>query len=455
VRFGSACSGIEAATVASAHLGWEPAFYSEIDPFCRSLLSEKYPQTPLYGDFSKITAEQCGPVDAIVGGTPCQDFSVAGKRAGLDGARGNLTLEFVRLVERVHPRWVFWENVPGVLSIDGGRAFGAFLGALGQLGYGWSYRVLDAQHFGVPQRRRRVFVVGYFGGWQPAAAVLFEPESVRGNSPPSREARQGVAPTISARTKGGGGLGTDFDLDGGLIARCLNAGGCNRIDGESETFIPFDLAQITSAVNRSSARPGDPMPPLCSGGQPHVAGTLAASGAGTQRPAGNANETDLIVAHALRADGFDASEDGTGRGTPIVPTIARSTGAGWYTEDDKASVRAQSGGTTFDVLTTPIGFYANDSGNDAGDNLAPTLRSMEGGGGNHPAVAGVGVRRLTPRECERLQGFPDDYTLITHRGKPAADGPRYKALGNSWAVPCVRWIFERMDYVDSLLSPPR
>jgi DNA (cytosine-5)-methyltransferase 1 len=172
------CSGIEAATVAFGPLGREPVGFAEIDPACCALLKEKYPDVPNYGDFT--TVPDIGPVDLICGGTPCQDFSVAGKRAGLDGARGNLTLEFINLVRRLRPRWILWENVPGVLSIDGGRAFGTFLRGLEECGYGWAYRILDAQHFGLAQRRKRVFVVGYFGAWQPAAAVLLEPEGMSG-----------------------------------------------------------------------------------------------------------------------------------------------------------------------------------------------------------------------------------------------------------------------------------
>ena len=155
--YGSVCSGIEAATVAWHGLGWRPAWFAEIDPFASAVLAHRYPDVPNYGDFTKI--ESAGPIELLVAGTPCQSFSVAGRRLGLDDPRGNLTLEFLRLASRLRPRWIVWENVPGVLSIDGGRTFGAILGALAELGYGFAYRVLDAQYFGVPQRRRRVFVV--------------------------------------------------------------------------------------------------------------------------------------------------------------------------------------------------------------------------------------------------------------------------------------------------------
>ena len=217
MRYGSVCSGIEAATVAWEPLGWRPSFFSEIDKFPRAVLAAHYPKVPLHGDFTTIKAGEYDAIDLLVGGTPCQSFSVAGLRGGLEDGRGNLALEYLKLSQRLRPKWLVWENVPGVLSSGGGRDFGSILGGLVELGYGFAYRVLDAQFFGVPQRRRRVFVVGYLGDWRRAAAVLFERHSLSGHSAPRREAGQRAAPTISARTEGGGGLGTDFDLDGGLI----------------------------------------------------------------------------------------------------------------------------------------------------------------------------------------------------------------------------------------------
>jgi DNA (cytosine-5)-methyltransferase 1 len=281
IRYLSICSGIESATVAWHPLGWQAVAYAEVDPFPCAVLHHHYgsarplrmpdpnepgitvkearhrraaikgvaylPEAshngvPNLGDFTQIQARDLrSGIDILVGGTPCQDFSVAGLRAGLDGSRGNLTLEFLKLAQRLRPRWLVWENVPGVLSNNDGRDFGAILGGLAELGYGWSYRVLDAQYVrvdgyarAVPQRRRRVFVVGYLGDWRRAAAIFFERACLSGNSPPRREAGQGTAPTLSARTQGGGGLGTDFDLDGGLVAHTLNAkGGAGRSDAES------------------------------------------------------------------------------------------------------------------------------------------------------------------------------------------------------------------------------
>ena len=198
--FGSVCSGIEAASVAWHHLGWRAAFLSEIEAFPRAVLAHHYPNTPLHGDFTTIQAGQYAAINVLVGGTPCQSFSVAGLRGGLADGRGNLALEYLLLAKRLRPKWLVWENVPGVLSSAGGRDFGSILGGLGELGYGFAYRVLDAQYFGVAQRRRRVFVVGHIGGqWQRAAAVLFERHSLQGNTPACVATRQ----RPSTRSSGG------------------------------------------------------------------------------------------------------------------------------------------------------------------------------------------------------------------------------------------------------------
>jgi DNA (cytosine-5)-methyltransferase 1 len=527
------------------------------------------------GDFTKIGAEDVGTIDLLAGGTPCQSFSVAGKRAGLDDPRGNLTIEFARLADRLRPLWVVWENVPGVLSIDGGRTFGAFLGLLVQLGYGVAHRVLNAQFFGVPQRRRRVFVVGYLGDWRPAAAVLAEFHCLSGYPPPRRQARQGVAGGVEVGPAGGRLTNTAPTIDTGCkdgftrnqlgvgvlsstdeTSHCLNAGGMGRQDYETETLLAHTLL-----AKENDSRDAD---------------------------------KQTYITHSLSADGFDASEDGTGRGTPMVPVAictahTQSNGSGFsddvahtlesggaqavaFAQNTRDEVRLYGGdGKTVGALAAQPGakqqsyvaFSAVDYGGDTGD-IAPTLRSMNNtsghanGGGqvaiafaqnqegdvlsgdvmhslgtnanatsrNAPTVAftlhgndgttstasptevagsvrtrapgsienssttavlqeqsvtwsgeltastdvagtlqrgGEGgrvdgvmtpqmaVRRLTPRECERLQGFPDDYTLVEYRGKLAADGPRYKALGNSMAVPVMRWIGQRIAAVDAIL----
>ncbi|CAB4187332.1 Dcm Site-specific DNA methylase [uncultured Caudovirales phage] len=241
MRYLSVCSGIEAASVAWHPLGWEPVAFSEIEKFPSAVLAHHYPGVPNWGDMTKFKEWPDATIDLLVGGTPCQSFSVAGLRKGLADPRGNLALTYLALADRYRPEWLVWENVPGVLSADNGEAFGAFLGGLGELGYGWAYRVLDAQYWGLAQRRKRVFVVASLGGWQRAAAVLFDSASLRGDSAPRREAREGIAnaiterpdrgggnsegqrliaataPTLQSQRTGGGGPRGDFHYDGGLI----------------------------------------------------------------------------------------------------------------------------------------------------------------------------------------------------------------------------------------------
>jgi len=209
VRYLSVCSGIEAASVAWEPLGWEPAAFAEVEKFPSAVLAHHWPQVPNLGDMTRHESWNLGAIELLVGGTPCQSFSVAGLRKGLRDPRGGLMLTFLEIAQRQRPRWIVWENVPGVLSSHGGRDFGAFLGALGDLGYGWAYRVLDAQWCGLAQRRRRVFVVGCLGDGAAAATVLFESESVRRNPAPSREARERTAATLVRGSARSGGIGYD------------------------------------------------------------------------------------------------------------------------------------------------------------------------------------------------------------------------------------------------------
>jgi DNA (cytosine-5)-methyltransferase 1 len=204
-------------------LGWQPAFFSEIEPFPRAVLNHHYPEVPLHGDFTTIKTNQYRPIDLLVGGTPCQSFSIAGLRGGMDDSRGNLALEFLKLAKLLRPRWVVWENVPGVLSSNGGRDFGSILAGLGEVGYGFAYRVLDAQYFGLAQRRKRVFVIGYLGDWRLAAAVLFERKSLRGDPAPSREKGKKIADTLSVGANQCSGFPGDFTEHCADIAPTLNA----------------------------------------------------------------------------------------------------------------------------------------------------------------------------------------------------------------------------------------
>lgn len=637
ITFFSVCSGIEAATVAWSPLGWQCVGVSEIEKFPSAVLAHHYPDVKNHGDFTTVDVATLPRVDILCGGTPCQAFSVAGLRRSLDDARGNLSLSFVRLAHELADnnglRNVVWENVPGVLSTKD-NAFGCFLGALvgaddavpPPAGRRWpdegmvsgpkgraAWAVLDAQYFGLAQRRKRVILVADFGNGADPAAVLLEFHGLSRNPPTRGEAGKDIAPTISARTKGGGGLGTDFDLDGGLvesariaptvstgtrgvgdfelggglayapeIARCDATREGSSQDYETTTRVAVDVAPTMRAGGNSTGgdrpygtdvdtcdslavvsihadaigRTGDALTPgpdaagvvrlrnpgmgivddgttynLMASGQPHAvayavqAGALRTNpksgldGVGVQEgisytlearsevqavvysimpqnsgkdykarivdvaqpimaagPSNGNQGGDVVcvtgtVTHTLKAEGADASEDGTGRGTPIV---------------------------AFD--TTQITSKANRSNPQPGDPCHPLSA-----GAHPPAIVGSAVRRLTPRECERLQGFqwlcsPDypgawqddagrwwspDYTIIPYGNKLkgeakdelaayfertgqfmmevadgewvfdheafeaawprlAADGPRYKALGNSWAVPKFTWLGRRI-----------
>jgi len=379
MRYGSVCSGIEAATMAWHSLGWVPSFFSEIEAFPRAVLEHHYPEVPVHGDFTTIEADQYGSIDLLVGGTPCQSFSIAGLRKGLDDDRGNLALEFLRLAQRKQPKWVVWENVPGVLSSNGGRDFGAFLGALVELGYGFAYRVCDAQWWGVAQRRRRVFVVGYLGDWRRPAAVLFEREGLFGNSPPSREEGERVAPAVTT--------GPPFSRTGN-----------ERVECEA-------IVTMTFAGNKQS----------------DVAATL-----------------ETTCHDYSRADGFNT--------VAFAPVTANCLSA---SPSSHSSPNVASG--QGDVVA-----FAQNSRNELRESDVVGALATGGGkpGQGYPAIRkNLAVRRLTPTECERLQGFPDGFTQIPYRNKPAdkcPDGPRYKALGNSMAVPVMRWIGERIKTVEEL-----
>ena len=304
MKYGSVCSGIEAATVAWHPLGWVPAWFSEIEDFPNRVLSHHYPTVPNLGDMTTILTQKFDrKIDLLVGGTPCQSFSVAGQRGGLDDERGNLALEFCRILERLKPRWFVWENVPGILSSDGGRALiPTVLGKMSECGYGVAYRVLDAKYFGVPQTRRRLYAVGYLGDWRRASAVLFEPEVLSGDSATSKNPEQ--ARKDSALVQVGAGKGSGF------------------VD---------------------------------------------------------------VYNHAMESNW-------TGQ---YAPTVTASFGLG--------------------------------------NAIGPKVLTAKG------------IRKLTPLEGERLQGFPDNYTAIQN----AKDSERYAAIGNSMAIPVMRWIGKRINKVDA------
>jgi DNA (cytosine-5)-methyltransferase 1 len=594
-------SGIGGPECAMPHWDWR--WCAEIEKFPSAVLKARHPTSVNLGDINAEDfverAQRIGRPDVIVFGSPCQDFSVAGRRVGLDGDRGNLALVALGIVNRLRPRWMVFENVPGLLSSRsgsaeaerqvregpvGGRAdgdedsdFAAFLALVQQCGYLGCYRITDAQYAGVPQRRCRIFAVFHLGDWRPAAAVLFEPEGLRGDHPPSRETGKGVAPTISARPSAGGGLGTDFDLDGGLdesavevliakplsaargvasshredmetyvvdvgnpdgpvgsvsskwskgsggpagdecynlvvgslnangkapgsatsqdaekgllvpiafggnnskgpievaTARNAHAGPAVRQDFESETFvvafdprdrgddgrgyerepnfseispaitvkqpavIVFDETQITSAENRCQPKNGDPSHPLVASARPPA---IAFNWQG------GGNQTML---------GYDADSDLTGTQSsgqhPAVAINMRGREGGALPElSDAASLRSPSGGSSRSFVFKASHFTRGKDGQPSG--VSTPLGAEPDKGDQDPILlTGTAVRRLTPTECERLQAFPDGWTDIIFRGKPATDGPRYRALGNAMCVAEIRWVLQRIELFEKL-----
>jgi DNA (cytosine-5)-methyltransferase 1 len=398
------CSGIEAASVAWESLGWTPVAFAEIEKFPSKVLAHHYPGVANLGDMTRFREWDIerDAVDVLVGGTPCQSFSVAGLRKGLDDPRGNLALTFVAMVDHYRPEWVIWENVPGVLSSSGGRDFGSFLGALGQLGYGFAYRVLDAQYFGVPQRRRRVFVVAHSSGdSRRAAEVLFEPESLRGDSTKSRKTGQDTA-------------------------QCLTTGTGCRYDPNTETLIPITFRKSRRAQSAEDFETWVP---------DGVTNTLNCFDLGDIRSVDIVVEPIALAENTIGRQPMNGGNgDGYTVGGPMYTLNATGVhgvahpahafkirGVGHYTGINGGVAKPGTGGS---------GYMGQDE-------KAYTIATSQ----DQQIMHGMAVRRLTPTECERLQGFPDGYTDIMPE---TPDGPRYKALGNSMAVPVMRWIGSRI-----------
>lgn len=453
MRYVSVFSGVEAATLAWDQLGWEPVAFSEIDPFPSAVLAERFPDVPNLGDITQIDWSEIGPVDLVVGGSPCQSFSVAGKREGLAGASG-LMFEYIRCVRELRPRWFVWENVPGALSSEGGAAFGQLLTEMDDLGYGLAWRVLDAQFFGVAQRRRRVFLVGSLGdgGAERACEVLFEPESLRWDPTPSREKRKALA----AAAEGGAGgasepaipINTMIATRGGKLGRGTGFGVGD--DGDPAYTVTaahghavcagfgYNVSSGAGSIGYRDEQDPTLLAGRCDasvlihgGWQPEIVGALCASdhkGAGNQLvSAGKVIATEEPRSTVVAIDRATTPKFSEG----LCHTLRRG-GAGGC--NDAVAVISQYG----EVAGTLTARYDSSPCPDRGQNIVN---------------AGSVVRRLTPRECERLQGMPSDWTRIPYRGKPAdqcPDGPRYKAIGNSMAVPVMRWIGERIAMVDKL-----
>ena len=449
LTYGSVCSGIEAATAAWHPLGWTPNWFSEIEKFPSAVLAHHYPNVPNYGDMTKFKDwPNDKSIDLLVGGTPCQSFSVAGLRKRLDDPRGNLMLTYLAIAARYRPRWLAWENVPGVLSSNGGRDFGTFLWALGELGYGFAYRTLDAQYFGVSQRRRRVFVVGYLGDWKRAGAVLFERHSLSGNTAPRREKRQETP----------GFTSTSFGEYGEGVGTVRAAGG--DLGGGSETLVP------------------DVCPALSTDLEKQVSNQMIANAEAFFHTVAERDVTGTITAKGMQALGARDIEEGVVHPVFIpahekVGTLTASYGMGGIDIETKPVVfgaqnsskqglsastevsptldRSKTPAVTYGIPGNWIGRKPENGGNATTPmhNVAPNLTSAD----RHGVAHDMKVRRLTPIECERLQGFPDNFTQIPYRNKDAEqcpDGPRYKAIGNSMAVPVMKWIGERINMVEDI-----
>lgn len=468
MRYLSLCSGIEAATVAWEPLGWKAAAYSEIEPFPCSLLKHYYPDVPNLGDMTEykewnIDGES---IDLVCGGTPCQSFSVAGLRKGMDDPRGSLVFAFLGVVNTIKPRWVVFENVTGLLSSGGGRDFGAFLGALAQLGYGWCYRVLDAQYFGVPQRRRRIFVVGYLGNWRGAAAVLFERESLRRDLTPGKEAGQEVAAPITVGSSGRN------SKERKMIAIPINTMAATRPEGSDKNRQTFGIGNN-----------GDPQFTLQEA-HSHAVATNIAPPLRESPYCDNVSQENGLVCECVNAEGSTGQPfltksnlaKGVNNQTPLLieSEVYPLCGVNNPSKKQHGKIEGPDNGPMFTLGTYDRHGVAISVKHDKEPKIAiertGALQASDGGSAIVSVCAEMelhedrdlfreertwrqmAVRRLTPRECERLMGMPDDYTLIRHKGKPASDTARYKAIGNSWAVPPVRWLGRRIQMFDEVMK---
>ena len=569
MKAASVCSGIGAPEMSAPWIDWR--WCAEIEAFPSAVMAHRHPDIPNRGDMTKFREWPLDPIDLLVGGTPCQSFSIAGLRKGLADPRGNLALTFLAILDRFNPGWFVWENVPGVLSavshetpdprppdvdLDGDdaprdgqevvvtdeytsveeHALWCFMAGAAELGYHGGFISFDAQWTqtpqfpsAVPQRRERLFFVGYLGDWRRAAAVLFDGQSLSGHPPPRREQGQRIAGTLDARTQGGGGLGTDFELGGGLVPDVANPltarmhKGINTTMDEGQTMVAHAWRANGFDASEDGTGRGTPIIAFHGSQDPDVSGDIA-------HPVGRNHGQETCVAFGSKDHGADASaevaptlrsggHDASHANAGVPPAIAiqeRATAQNPAHGPDGAGARDDGAAYTLEARTgvQAVAFAQNQRGELRTSDISPQLmtgggkpgegypavcfdlRGREGGampeGPHHTAnlraanggssrsyvADAFAVRRLTPLECERLMGFPDHYTAIPYRrrritadeaayfyehGLPfvmtkdgeffteiAADGPRYKALGNSWALNCGHWIFDRIKLVDEM-----
>lgn len=415
MTLGSLFSGIGGIDLGFHRAGFEIAWQVEIDRQASSVLARHWPDVPRFEDVRKVGKKQLSPVDVIAFGSPCQDFSVAGKRGGIAGERSGLIWEALRIVRQLRPAFALWENVPGALSSNSGRDFAAILSGFRKLGArDIAWRTFDARYFNVAQRRERAFLVADFRG-ERAGEILFEPACVCGNTPPRSKAGESVAGATGGRSSIRGG-----EDDSNIVAFNPQAGGSKaRIGGTDAVVSAMGCTQIPAIAPtipaRSKAGGGIGTDFDCDGGL--IVGSVTSKWAkGSGGSAGD--ECYNLVAHTLRGEGADASEDGTGRGTPLVCQ----------------TLNASDGGASSGEHPLVCGTLGANHGN---------IKAEHAWTGQLQAGS-IGVRRLTPRECERLMNLPDDWTRYDASGKELRDGPRYKMIGNGVVVSVIEWIARRI-----------
>lgn len=479
MRYASVCSGVEAASLAWMPLGWEAVFFAEIEPFPSAVLKERFPDVPNLGDMTEIKGEKYhGTVDLLVGGTPCQSFSVAGKQAGLRGVSG-LALTYCELLASMRPRWFVWENVPGVFSTNGGEDFKTLLRTFDEIGYSVAWRVLDAQFVrvdgfprAVPQRRRRVFVVGHLGGdWRYPASVLFEPDCLPGDTPPRRVKGAGVARSLTASTGGASGKEQQHTFISG-DGRPLNAiyragdmakagtGGCN---------LPLvqAVAIAENIIGRKENNGGNG-----TGAQVELAYTQNATGVmgvcnTTQGENQNADAEKARAVKILRLLRDEIGEKafcewtlgrlGSFQAEKVLQpnlhgeSVRREAGEEKTRLDDSAlSCAKNNAKNALRCLWEQFQLGHPSQGQELAQQFTAEL-NLRLSQLPHEIASVATVRRLLPIETERLMGFPDNHTRIPWRGKSAEDcpdSPRYKACGNSMCVNVMRWIGMRIENVE-------